>query len=141
MKTRYQRIIIMTAVAFIMLYTYHANAEGLNNDSWSFSSQNRASIAALIKQVEEKPSAQSGYGYPAVTTMICGGDSSSSAKGNASCILLNNSTGTIEIGQDSEGDQTASSDVTETTETTNNMESVASAESDLSDVLSGLNEN
>lgn len=135
MKNIYKHEILAAVLVAGISSAPAAKADGLNNSSWSFSSQNRASIAALIKQVEDKPSSQSGYGYAGVTTMICGGDSSPAAKGNASCILLNNSTGTIEIGQDSEGDQTATSDVTETTNTT---ETVAAANDGLADVLSGL---
>lgn len=138
MKTIYRYKIFTPALAMAFLLSLPAAANGLNNNPWGFSPQNRASIAALIKQVEETPTAQSGYGYGGVTTMICGGDSSSAAKGNASCILLNNSTGTIEIGQDSEGNQTATSDITETT---NNTETTIASETSLADALSDLGKN
>lgn len=138
MRNVYQYKFFTAFLTLTFLSSLPAAANGLNNNPWGFSPQNRASIAALIKQVEEKPVTQSGYGYGSVTTMICGGDSSSAAKGNASCILLNNSTGTIEIGQDSEGDQTATSDVTETT---NNTETTVASESSLADALSDLSKN
>lgn len=104
------------------------------NDAWSFNTQNRASIAALMKQVHDsKSQAATTSTSGGATTLICGGgsaDSNSSAMGNSSCIILNNSTGSIEIGQDSIGDQSASAD----SEVSTNFDST-------DDVLSTLNGN
>lgn len=87
----------------------------MTKESWSFNPQNRASIAALIKQIEDgdNGNAQSQVVGNGGTTLVCGGgssDSNSSAMGNSSCIILNNSTGNIELGQDSTGDQTSNAE-------------------------------
>lgn len=100
------------------------------NQAWGFTAQNRASIAALMKQMdneEKNADSQVGIlgGYSGSDNLICGGDGESEATGNSTCIILNNATGNIEIDQDSEGGQTATS----TTE-----------ENDLTDVLSTLSE-
>ena len=125
-------------LTFAIMAANPAFSDGLNNEAWSFSPQNRASIASLIKQTEDRPSQSttSGYGYGSLTTMICG-DGSATAKGNSSCILLNNSTGVIDLGQDSDGDQTATSDITDTT---NNAETTVVKEPNLADILSSLSE-
>lgn len=83
------------------------------NQSWQFTGQNRASIAALIRDVEKNGSgngvisAAPAEGY---TNLVCGKDGQTSAAGNTTCIILNNSDGTIDVGQDSDGDQTATTD-------------------------------
>lgn len=85
--------------------TAHAQ---MMNEPWSFTQQNRASIAALIKQTEDDENAvtatAAANGYD---QLICGGDGASSATGNATCIIMNNSDGMIEIGQDAQGNQDA----------------------------------
>lgn len=108
----------------------------LYKDAWSFSNQNRASIAALIKQVDDGDKASGATvaaGAGGGTTLVCGADADSTAKGNSSCIILNNSTGDIEIGQDSVGDQTASN---ESSDTITVDESISGAD-DILDALHG----
>ncbi len=102
---------------------------------WGFAPQNRASIAALMRQVETSSSATSATSAASqnVTSLVCGSDGSSSAKGNSSCIILNNATGDLIIGQDSVGNQDANS---ETTETTNVDETINVSGAD--DVLATL---
>lgn len=86
------------------------------NQPWEFTQQNRASIAALMKQTEDRETTQAATavagGYD---QLICGKDGASSATGNNTCIIMNNSDGVIQIGQDAQGDQSATSN-TETTE-------------------------
>lgn len=80
------------------------------NQSWQFKGQNRASIAALIRDVEENGR---GSGTAMITpagsytNLVCGKDGQTSAAGNTTCIILNNSDGKIDVGQDSNGNQTA----------------------------------
>jgi hypothetical protein len=81
------------------------------NQSWQFKGQNRASIAALIRDVERNGgnngvavSALPSGGY---TNLVCGKDGQTSASANTTCIILNNSTGTVGVGQDANGNQTA----------------------------------
>lgn len=80
------------------------------NQSWQFKGQNRASIAALIRDVEKNGS---GGGVATLspagsyTNLVCGKDGQSSAAGNTTCIILNNSDGTVDVGQESNGSQTA----------------------------------
>ena len=58
--------------------------------------------------------------------MVCGADAASSATGNSSCVILNNSDAAVNIGQDSQGDQNSSSEeVTNVDETINaNVEAI-----------------
>lgn len=81
------------------------------NQSWQFKGQNRASIAALMKQVEQESEASNAVVQQvpgSYDTLICGGgDGQSAATANSTCIILNNATGSIQIGQDSDGSQTA----------------------------------
>lgn len=118
----------------------------LINNAWSFSGQNRASIAALMKQVEDGGSGNVSGGVVAgggSTTLICGdagggadggAAGASGATGTSSCIILNNSDGAIEITQDSEGDQTANN----TQEQTQNLE--VGGEENVSEILEGITE-
>lgn len=79
------------------------------NEPWGFQQQNRASIAALMRQTEEGDGAGVVAAPGSYDSLVCGSDGASSAKGNAICIIMNNSDGAIEIGQDSQGDQEATS--------------------------------
>lgn len=121
-------------LAVMAITPFSAKAQ-MGDNPWGFSGQNRASIAALIKQVEDADKGTaiiSGGGD--IVNLVCGADASSSATGNSSCIILNNSDADINIGQDSEGDQTAS-----TEETTNVEETINGVEGidDVLDTLSG----
>lgn len=91
----------------LMTFISTAAQAQMMQQPWSFTPQNRASIAALMQQTE-RPAA---LAAPASSdTLICGGGTGeSSATANSTCIILNNATGQIELGQDSTGDQSASS--------------------------------
>lgn len=111
-----------------------SNAQMANNP-WSFQQQNRASVAALMRQAENGNSGN-GSVQLAPTNLICGSDGKSSASGNSTCVILNNSTGQIEIGQDSEGDQAATS----STDSETNMRITGDAD-DILATLEGNPEN
>lgn len=92
---------------------------------YQFQQTNRSNTAVIMKQVESgllnprnNTATTSNAGLDASSTvLICGGSdgggsgeqSLSSATGNSSCVILNNSTGAISIGQDAQGDQGATS--------------------------------
>ena len=119
MKYSINKILAFSSISFISIsfFAGSVNAQ-MNGNPWGFKTQNRASIAALMKQVENENTGSTVVSTtPAsITTLVCGGDSGgSSATGNASCIILNNSDGSIKIGQDASGDQDANNDVSETT--------------------------
>lgn len=118
----------------------NAGAQGLNNSSWSPQAQNRASIAALIRQVEQdgtsSGSTVSSLGTTgSVTQLICGSNSgegstnSSNAQANSSCIILNNSGGaTVGIDQDSMGDQSSTADADQAVTSTTTVEETINVE-------------
>lgn len=91
-----------------------ANAQ-MTKEPWGFQQQNRASIAALMQQVENRnnTTAVASTGYAGYDQLVCGGGGSgggeSTATANSTCIILNNSDGSIQIGQDAQGNQDASS--------------------------------
>lgn len=99
----------------------------MGNRAWGFSNQtSRASIAALMLQQE-----QTGNGTGATGgAYVCGGGGESTSTANYTCIIMNNSTGSIYADQNSTGNQTSS---TETSVTANGV-----PESKLSDVLEQL---
>lgn len=103
----------------------------LESNAWKFKTQNRASIAALMQQVENADRARNATtvssGASGFDQLVCAGDAGSTATGNSTCIILNNSDGAIQIGQDAPGSQNATS----TEDTTMNG---------LSDVLETINE-
>ena len=91
-----------------LFFSQSANAQ-MNNEAWGFKQQNRASIAALMQQVENSDSgrAVASTGLAGYDQLVCGSDGASSATGNSTCIIMNNSDGAIQIGQDAQGDQDA----------------------------------
>lgn len=101
------------------------------NQSWQFKGQNRASIAALIRDVEKNGNGTAVSAVPVggYTNLVCGKDGQSSAAANTTCVILNNSTGTIDVGQDSEGNQTA----------TNHTETTQSVADSVLETLAGQN--
>ena len=128
-----KKINIMTVAAGLLLCSFCLSSPASaqqSNQSWQFKNQNRASIAALMKQVEQQDEANNAVTQVpvGVDTLICGGDGQSSATGNSTCIILNNSTGAIEIGQDANGSQTANNETSQSTNT----------EDELGDTLSSL---
>lgn len=141
-------LLAMVAILVLLAITATAQAQGLNNNAWSPGPQaNRASIAALMKQVEDGNGSSSGTAFVGtgsgdVTQLICGssnGESpaaSSNAQANSSCIILNNSTGALNIDQSSEGDQSANAESTSTTTVDETINNAGGAEEVL-DVLAG----
>ncbi len=111
MSKNVQKAAIIWAITLMVgffLSGHAANAQQFNQ-AWGFTTQNRASIAALMQQVEKSEgtgnAVASGGGYD---SLVCGGDGMSSATGNSTCIILNNSDGSIQVGQDSQGNQESS---------------------------------
>lgn len=122
---------------------------GFNNSGWSPQASNRASIAALIRQVEEDDSTSSGaYAVGStVTQLICGsssgegGQTSANAQANSSCIILNNSEGSVlSIDQLSDGDQDANAQSTEMVTVDETINYDAGDADDVLDVLAGNTE-
>lgn len=104
-------ILPISGLAF-MLFAIDAPAHAqMSNNPWGFQPQNRASVAALIRQVENGKDGASAVtaiaATPSYTNLVCGSESKSSASGNTTCIILNNADGNISVGQDSQGDPTA----------------------------------
>ena len=103
---------------------------------WAATAQNRAQIAVIMKQAESgllngTNSTTASTSGSSLTQLVCGGGGGQSeATANSACIILNNSNGDINTGQDSTGDQTANAS---TQTTTNN--------SDLSDALENISGN
>jgi hypothetical protein len=76
----------------------------MNQEPWGFKQQDRATTAAMMHQVE-------GGSTNDPPAMICGGaGGKAGATANSTCIILNHSTGNIDLDQTSEGDQSASND-------------------------------
>ena len=135
MKKRAQRIRNIATFALLCSAVLSQSAAAQMSDKpWGFAPQNRASIAALIQSVEDQNTGSSAVvsGSAGATTLVCGSDGSSAAKGTASCIILNNSTGSVLLDQDSTGDQTATN-----TETTNVDETINASADDVLAVLNG----
>lgn len=134
MKTG-KNMIVAAALAVTAFYTVPAHAQ-MNNQPWSFTPQNRAGIASLIRSVEEGGNGAVGVSAAGgIVNLVCGGTSDgASATANNTCVILNNSEGAIiNIDQDSEGDQTAKSE-----ENTDVEQTVVGAEN-IDDVLETLN--
>lgn len=113
------RLSVSALAALSFAFVTPAAAQMANNP-WSFQPQNRASVAALMRQVEKENGAAAVTQIsspPAVTNLVCGSDGKSSASGNTTCVILNNAAGDIDVGQDAKGDQTASSATTTETNT------------------------
>jgi|GEM_PF-1085221 len=116
MKQPIIKDVALCGIAIILFCVFAADANAQMNESpWGFKNQNRASIAALIRQVEDEDSSSTSTSG-GVTQLICGGDSAdASSAGNSTCIILNNSDGIITLDQDNTGDQNSESEATETT--------------------------
>jgi len=107
-----KNIVFIASIAAVTLEVTAAHAQ-MASQPWGFQPQNRASIAALIKQAEDNNRTNVGA-TPSVTNLVCGSDGKSSASGNSTCVILNNAAGEINVGQDSEGSQNANSSTSET---------------------------
>ncbi len=136
MEHKIKKTLVLSGYSFLCLtfFAQEVNAQ-MTGTPWGFAQQNRASIAALMKSIEDTDSsttATTATTATGVTNLVCGSDGSSSAKGSSSCIILNNSDGSILLDQVSDGDQNATS-----TETTNVEETINGAD----DILAVLNGN
>ncbi len=142
--TKYRKYVnIFLSAAALMLIGAQTKAETLNNTPWGFSNQNRASIAALMKQAEDSNSrgATAAQVGGDVTNLVCGnGANSSTATGNSACIIMNNSNGDISTGQDSTGDQTAENTSTDTTTVNETINTTGPVDTGLGDALGDLSE-
>jgi hypothetical protein len=107
-----RKILLCCALTLMLCAELSASASAqMSPQPWGFAQQNRASIAALMKQTENPTAATSaGSG----DTLICGGGTGqASATANSTCIILSQASGQIQLGQDSNGSQSsASSDST-----------------------------
>lgn len=121
----------LAAICSIFLFANVNNASAqMKSEPWGFNPQNRASIAALMQQIERPPN--SDVAPVSADSLVCGGSEKASARANSTCIILNNALGNISIGQDANGDQTATSDET-------SVVGEGDEESDFEEVLSSLN--
>ena len=97
------------AVAFMARLAGDASAQ-MYEQPWGFAARSGGSMAIFMKQVDAgmlDGSAGSGAAAVAGTTtyLVCGGEGSAGARGNSSCIILHNSDGAINTGQEAVGDQ------------------------------------
>lgn len=109
----YKHVIYIGLAGNIMALAMPAQAQ-MRSDPWGFQTQNRASIAALIRQVEGGPQP---VATTSITSLVCAGDGGSSASGNSTCVILNNAMGDLRVGQEANGNQTASSETEQVTQT------------------------
>lgn len=130
------RVILLQVVALaallLSLCLPPSSARAQMFDSpWSAGPRDRAGIAVIIKQAESGffdsrnggSSGQAAISYD-TTTLICGGGGGdSTATANSSCLILNNATGAIDVGQGSDGGQSATSNASSTV---NQAESITS---------------
>lgn len=136
--TDMKKTIVAMALTVCGFYATPAQAQ-MANDPWTFTPQNRAGIASLIRSAEEgndTGTTGSVSGAGSIVNLVCGGNSDgSTAQANNTCIILNNSEGAdVDVDQDSEGDQTATSE-----ENLDVDETIVSSEGNVDDVLDTLN--
>lgn len=128
------------AIALFGLILWGSGAHAqMFEDPYSNRNVDRAGMAIFMKQLDmglfnRNSSSVSGSGSGG-EILLCGGpDSNSAATANSSCIIIGDgATGVIDLGQQSDGDQTADTNVNQTQ---NNN----SSQGELSDVLEGLND-
>ncbi|WP_193178597.1 hypothetical protein [Oricola nitratireducens] len=105
----------------------------MSEKAWDFKNQtNRAAIASLIYQVDNGQmdgSSAAGTG----SANACGGGGTSTATGNYTCIIVNNSTAMIDALQDSTGDQTSTADSDVAVSTSGDESGLSSVLKDLTD--------
>jgi len=119
------RIGLVAFSAVVLLLPAVASAQ-MYERAWDFTPRDRAGLAVVQKQVESGAFSSSNGTISSGTSasgsnstlLLCGGDGGdSSATANSSCIILNNATGDLVIGQDAVGDQSANAS-SETTSST-----------------------
>ncbi len=118
------------AAGAVLLAMPLAQAQNIENN-WTPTPQNRTSVAAMIKQAEEgvfeqqaNPARVTG-GSAGQGVVLCGGggEDKTAATSNLSCVVVGEgANASINLGQDSDGDQTADND--EAAETENVIDDV-----------------
>lgn len=88
-------------------------------DPWGFAPQNRASIAGMIRQVESEKKAGAVATDAGGTTILTCGKGEASSEANSACIIMNNSDGILNVGQDSKGNQTSNNTKTQVQSSSN----------------------
>ena len=106
---------LASGVVILIISMGTAALAQMNNRPFGFQPRNGASIAALMQQVENQNSRSNGNGGVAAfesntTTLVCGSDGASSAQGNSSCVILNNANADLQMGQEAQGEQSASAE-------------------------------
>ena len=134
-KSAARRFLTLPAISFAFVAALSAfpgasfAEDGQNRQAWGFPDTARASMAIIMKQQEG--GSQSVSGGDGGNALVCGGGTGgATATANSTCIILNNSTGSIDVGQGSKGNQTGT-----TNEATNG---VAKTQTSLSDALGPL---
>jgi hypothetical protein len=110
MKTSAGRLgagIVLCATLFDVAHPAFGEEFNLGNRPWDFSQQNRAGIAAMMVQKRNGTLGGDGNGVAGGGNACGGNGGSSTAVGNYTCIILNDSTAQIEQLQSDHGDQTA----------------------------------
>lgn len=123
--------ISLAVVSALSVFPSVAFAEdGQNRQAWGFPDRAAPSMAIIMKQESDAQSATAAGGDGG-NALVCGGGSGgATATANSTCVILNNSTGNIDVGQGSKGNQTGT-----TNEATNG---VAKTQTSLSDALGPL---
>ncbi|MGB3810610.1 MAG: hypothetical protein WA943_10975 [Parvibaculum sp.] len=124
LKTTPRWLIGLAALSAATLTPAIAFAQaGQNSEAWGFPAMDGMTMAVIQRQAEQSTSAT--VGGNSGTTLVCGGGSGgSAATSNSTCVILSNSTGQIDVGQASHGDQSAS---TSTSSQTNNLSDALSS--------------
>lgn len=113
-------LLVYAAFALALVTRLAADASAqMYEQPWGFAARNGGNMAVVMKQVEagllDGSSGSSAAAVTGSTTyLVCGGEGSAGARGNSSCIILNNSDGALSIGQEAVGDQNAESTTTQT---------------------------
>ncbi|OKH88623.1 hypothetical protein [Thalassospira sp. TSL5-1] len=130
-RSRQVAKLLVLATFITALGSFAAQAQ-MFEKPWSAPVQNRASLAVVMKQAESGMLSGNGTGSASsgtnsLTQLVCGGGGgTASATANSSCVILNNSNGTVNTGQDSVGDQTANSNTqTNTTNLSDALENLS----------------
>jgi hypothetical protein len=90
---------------------------------YDFAPRDRAGLAALMQQVENPASGPDSTSTTTIEskTYLCGdggtGGTGASSKANSNCVVLDNATGQVNVGQTSDGDQDADSNSSSTENT------------------------
>lgn len=122
MRFAVDTLTILVYAAFAVTLMAHLAVDAaaqMYEQPWGFAGRSGGSMAIFMKQVDAGMlDGNSGSGAAAVsgttTYLVCGGEGSAGARGNSSCIILNNSDAALNIGQEAVGDQTAENTVTQT---------------------------